>query len=193
VGLPEGEHREINEINNLIVYNGKLYAGVIPKAQIWRYETDGHWTLMNSLASRPDFSVDETSSWCRVPTMAAFRGRLFAATGSCISRAIDVDPDDTLGRVYASELGQVVSHDRDIGVEWTHLTAVREAKELRLYVNGERVAASQTTGRHTFDLANAQPLTIGSGAQGTFAGCIADLRVYSGALPEERVKEISST
>ncbi len=193
VGLPEGEHREINEINNLIVYNGTLYAGVIPKAQIWRYETDGHWTLMNSLASRPDFSVDETSSWCRVPTMAAFRGRLFAATGSCISRAIDVDPDDTLGRVYASELGQVVSHDRDIGVEWTHLTAVREAKELRLYVNGERVAASQTTGRHTFDLANAQPLTIGSGAQGTFAGSIADLRVYSGALPEERVKEISST
>ena len=78
-------------------------------------------------------------------------------------------------------------------MEWTHLTAVREGKELRLYVNGERVAASQTPGGHTFDLANAQPLTIGSGAQGTFAGCIADLRLYSGALPEERVKEIAST
>ncbi|HAA78598.1 TPA: hypothetical protein DCE37_26160, partial [Candidatus Latescibacteria bacterium] len=36
LGIPEGEHQEINEINNLIVYNGKLYAGVIPKAQVWR-------------------------------------------------------------------------------------------------------------------------------------------------------------
>ena len=141
----------------------------------------------------PDYSVDETASWCRVPTMAAFQGRLFAATGSCISRATDVDPDDTLGRVYANELGQVVSYDRDIGVEWTHLTTVREGKELRLYVNGEFVTASQASGSHTFDLANAQPLTIGSGAQGPFAGCIADLRFYRGVLPEERVKEIAST
>jgi hypothetical protein len=186
LGLPEGEHREINEINNLIVYNGKLYAGVIPKAQIWRYETDGHWTLMNSLASRPDY-------WCRVPTLAAFQGRMFAATGSCISRAVDVDPEDTLGRVYSTELGQVVSHDHDIGGEWTHLTAVRHGRELRLYVNSELVATSQAPGRHTFDLANAQPLTIGSGAQGTFAGCIADLRLYNGALPEELVKELAAT
>ena len=198
VGLPKGEHEEINETNNLIVYNGKVYAGVIPKAQVWRYETDDHWTLMNSLASRPDFTSsssdswamdnEATATWCRVPTLAAFQGRLFAATGSCISRAVDVDPDDTLGRVYAIELGQVVSHDRDIGGEWTHLCVVRQGKELRLYVNGERTASSRAPAGHTYDLTNAQPLTIGFGAQGYFAGHIADLRLFDGVLADEQVR-----
>ena len=191
LGLPEGL-QEINEINNLIVYNGKLYAGVIPKAQVWRYETDGHWTLMNSLGSRPDFAEEEVASWCRVPTMAAFQGRLFAGTGSCISRAVDVDPDDTLGRVYAIELGQVLSHDCDIGGEWTHLAMVRQGQELRLYVQGELAAASRAPAGHTFDLANTRPLQIGSGAQGYFAGRIADLRLYAGALAEEQIREMGA-
>jgi hypothetical protein len=192
LGIPEGDHQEINEINNLIVYNGKLYAGVIPKAQVWRYETEGHWTLMNSLASRPDYTVEEIASWCRVPTMTAYRGRLFAGTGSCISRAIDVDPDHTLGRVYAIELGQTVSHDHDIGTGWTHVTAIRLGRELQLYVNGEHVATSQAPDSHTFDLTNPRPLTIGAGPQGTFAGCIADLRLYNGVLNDNQVKAIAS-
>jgi len=193
LGIPEGEYKEINEINNMIVYNGKLYAGVIPKAQVWRYETDGHWTLMNNLASRPDYAVEEAASWCRVPTMTTFQGRLFAGTGSCISRATDVDADDTLGRVLATELGQVVSHDRDIGADWTHVAAIRQGKELQLFVNGECVATSQAPKGHSFDLRNALPLTIGAGPQGVFAGCIAGLRLYDGALSAEQVKTLAST
>jgi len=192
LGIPEGDHREINEINNLVVYNGKLYAGVIPKAQVWRYESDGHWTLMNSLASRPDYTVEDTASWSRVPTMTAFQGHLFAASGSCIARAIDADPDDTLGRVYATELGQVVSHDHDIGTDWTHITAIRQAKELQLYVNGTHVSTTTASAGHSFDLNNPHPLTIGSGPQGAFAGRIADLRLYNTALSGEQVSTLAS-
>lgn len=192
LGIPEGEHAEINEINNMIAYNGKLYAGVIPKAQVWRYETDGHWTLMNSLASRPDYAVDEGASWCRVATMTAFQGRLFAGTGSCISRAIDVDADDTLGRVLATELGQVVSHDHDIGADWTHVAAIRQGKELQLFVNGEHAATSLAPKGHSFDLTNPLPLTIGAGPQGAFAGRIADLHLYRGALSAEQAMALAS-
>ena len=190
LGIPEGL-REINEINDLVVHNGKLYAGVIPKAQVWRYESDGHWTLMASLASRPDYAEAEIHSWGRVPTFASFQGRLFAATGACVSRAVDCDPDGTLGRVYAIDLGQAVSHDHDIGGEWTHVAAMRQGKELRLYVNGEHTASSQAPHGHTFDLTNTQPLTIGSGAQGHFAGTIGDVRIYEGALSEREVAEIA--
>ena len=191
LGIPEGL-REINEINDLIVYNGKLYAGVIPKAQVWRYEADGHWTLLNSLASRPDYADAEAFSWCRVPTFAAYRGRLFAGTGSCISRAVDIDPDCTLGRVYAIELGQVVSHDYDIGGGWTHLAAVRAGKRLRLYVNGEPAASSQAPPGHSFDLTNTRPLTIGFGSQGHFAGMIRDVRIYAGALDEQDIESVQA-
>ena len=42
--FPASSHtraRESNEINDLVVYNDKLYAGVIPKAEVYRYESDG--------------------------------------------------------------------------------------------------------------------------------------------------------
>lgn len=181
LGIPEG-FRQCNEINDLTVHNGKLYAGVIPKAQVYRYETDDHWTLLGSLGSSADFRDENAPSWRRVPTLTTFRGRLFAGTGSCISRAEDVDPDGSLGRVYALQTGQMACHDRDIGHEWTHLAAVRQGKRLSLYVNGLLVASSESPARQTLDLANTQPLRIGCGAQGHFAGELSDLRLYGLAL-----------
>ena len=189
LGLPAGE-RECNEINDLAVYNGKVYAGVIPKAQVYRYESDGQWTLLRSLAKRPDWHADRSPSWCRVTSLTSFRGRLFASTGSCQGRAVDVDPDETLGRVYALQAGQVVSHERDIGGDWTHLAVVRQGAELRLYVNGRPSISSQAPEGRAFDLANTQPMRIGFGAQGSFAGALADLRLYAGALAPDQIKEL---
>ena len=89
-------------------------------------------------------------------------------------------------------MGQTVSHDHDIGTGWTHVTAIRQGRELQLYVDGEQVATSQAPDSHTFDLTNPRPLTIGAGLQGTFAGCIADLRLYNGVLNDNQVKAIAS-
>jgi len=133
LGLSEGMY-QCNEINDLTVHNGKLYTGVIPKAQVYRYESDGHWNLLGCLASRPDYADDKVDTWRRVTSLVPYQGKLFASTSSCKGRSIDVDPDGTLGRVYALQTGQVVSHERDIGSNWTHLAAVREDKQLRLYV-----------------------------------------------------------
>ena len=54
------------------------------------------------------------------------------------------------------------------------------------------MATSQAPKGHSFDLTNALPLTIGAGPQGAFAGRIADLRLYSGALAAEQVKALVS-
>lgn len=189
LGLPEGM-RECNEVMDLTVYNGKLYAGVIPKAQVYRYEADGRWTLMASLASRPDWAEEDSPTWCRVTSLTAFRGRLLASTGACRGRAVDLDPDETLGRVLAFQAGQVVSHERDIGGGWTHLAAIRRGKGLHLYVNGRLSASSQAAGGRTFHLANTQPLHIGLGAQGHFSGAMSDLRLYAGALSDAQVGEL---
>ena len=189
LGIPEGL-RNINEINDLTVYNGKLYAGVIPKAQVYRYEADGHWTLLGSLARRPDWAEDNVPSWNRVTSITSFQGRLFACTGACQGRAVDVDPDETLGRVYSCQAGQVVSHEHDIGGDWTHLAAVRQGKELRLYVNGHLSAMSQAPRGCFLDLTNTQPLRIGFGAQAHFCGAISDVRVYGAALDASEVSDL---
>jgi len=191
LGIPEGL-REINEINDLTVYNGKLYAGVIPKAQVYRYESDGHWTLLRSLATRPDWAEGNTPSWNRVTSITSFQGRLFACTGACQGRAIDVDPEETLGRVYSIQAGQVVSHERDLGDAWTHITAIRCDQQLDLFINGERSASSLAAEGYSFDLTNTRPLLIGYGAQAHFRGAIADLRIYREALAEEEVARLGT-
>jgi hypothetical protein len=68
-----------------------------------------------------------------------------------------------------------VSHERDIGGQWAHVVAVRDGRDLRLYINGVLSDSSQLPAGHVFDLSNAQPLTIGFGAQGSFCGAIADV------------------
>lgn len=188
LGIPEGLH-QCNEVMDLRVYNGKLYAALIPKSQVWRYESDGHWTLMASLASRPDWHHDDVNSWCRVTCLNSFAGKLCAATGSCYSRADHLDEEDTLGRIHALTTGQVCSHEHDIGGDWTHVSAVRERKETRLYINGSLSASSRAPARTTFDLTNVSPLFIGYGTQTYFKGAISDVRMYRGALSPEEILE----
>jgi hypothetical protein len=193
LGLPEGQP-EINEINALVVHNGKLYAGVLPKAQLWRCDGDGQWALLGALAARSDWSPerDAIATWLRLNCLTSFRGRLFAGTGTCHGNAAMLDPDRTCGRVLNLDVSHVVSHERDIGGEWTHLVAARVGKTLTLYVQGARAIQSYTPMGFRFDLANERPLLIGSGAQGTFDGAVADVRLYAHGLDQNAVRRLAS-
>lgn len=190
LGLPEGP-KLCNEVMDLTVYNGKLYAGLIPKAEVYRYEKDGDWKLLGSLARRSDWDVDATHTWVRVACVTAFQGRLFAGTGSCQGRALDAPADPSLGRVFSIQAGQVVSHERDIGGDWTHLTAVRRGRNLELYVNGKLSASSRLREGPAFNLSNNDPMWIGFGAQNFFHGALADLRLYDGALDAASIRHLA--
>ena len=186
LGIPEGLF-ECNEVMDLRVHNGKLYAALIPKSQVWRYESDEHWTLISSLASRRDWLPDDPDSWCRVTCLNSYRGQLIASTGSCFSRSLHQDEEDTLGRVHALTVGQVCSHEHDIGGEWTHLSAIREGKETRLFINGNLSSSSRSPEHTTFDLTNVSPLYLGYGPQTYFRGAMADVRLYDGAISEHEI------
>lgn len=193
LGLPEGVgENECNEINALTVYNGKLYGGAIPKAEFYRYERDGDWTLLGRFASRADWKQESFPTWLRLTALTAYQGKLFGCTGSCQGRAVDAPADPSLGRVFSIQAGQVVSHERDIGGDWTHLAAVRAGRDLRLYVNGELSATSELRPGSAFDLTNTVPLRIGFGAQNYFSGAMADLRLYSGALQSNEIRTLAA-
>ena len=93
--------------------------------------------------------------------MASHQGRLFAGTGSCQGRVCDVDPNGTLGRVYAIRVGQIVSHEHDVGGGWTYLAVVRRGAKFELYINGCLSAWSAAPKGRVLNISNGEPLLIG--------------------------------
>ncbi|WP_410962135.1 hypothetical protein, partial [Salmonella sp. SAL4457] len=74
------------EINGLTVYNGKLYAGSIPRAEVYRYEGEKEWTLLKRFFApqgwepipvKHDTSLPErrkrVGEWTRVTSLTVYK------------------------------------------------------------------------------------------------------------------------
>ena len=62
------------ETMGMMVYNGKLYAGTLPLAEMYRYDGDKTWTRLQQLDLTPD--VRYRRAW----SMAVHGGRLYCGT-----------------------------------------------------------------------------------------------------------------
>jgi hypothetical protein len=187
------------ETNALAVYNGKLYGGSIPRAEVCRYDGDASWTSLRRFYSpegwRPGLpgkaSRKEVNEWSRVTSLTVCDGKLFAGAGSCTSSVKDA-PIDVRGKVFGMEAGKMASYDDDLGAGWKHLAAVRDGRQLKLYIDGKLAAKSTEFEPSQYDLSNAQPLRIGFGQTEYFAGAMNDVRLYQGALSEAQIQDLSS-
>lgn len=160
------------ESMGMAVYNGKLYAGTLPLAEVYRYDGDDNWTSTGRLDTTPD--VRYRRAW----SMAVFEGKLFCGTLPS-------------GHIYSLEAGRNVTYDRALPTGWVHLTAVKAADRLQLYVDGEPVAESAPFDAEAYDLTNDQPLKIGFGAHDYFNGSLRDVRLYDRVLTKEEVKTLA--
>ena len=168
----EGQMGQEKEVMGMAVYNGKLYGGTLPLAEVYRFDGTGNWHNTGQLDTTPE--VKYRRAW----TMGVFDGQLFCGTLPS-------------GKVFSMEAGHAVSWDKALLPGWQHITAVRRGDTLSLVVNGELVASRSGQGS-ALSLTNQAPLTIGFGAHDYFHGRIRDFRVYTRALPEEEIKNLSA-
>lgn len=160
------------EVMGMAVYNGKLYAGTLPLAQVYRYDGDQQWTCTGQLDTTPE--VQYRRAW----STAVFQGKLYYGTLPS-------------GRVYSLAAGHNTTYDQTLAPGWQHLAAIRNGNMLTLYIDGKMVSASTPFDPTTYDLTNAEPLQIGFGQHDYFHGCIADLRLYGGALNNDAITAIA--
>jgi hypothetical protein len=148
----------------LASYNGALYAGTLPHAEVYRYDRDDSWTMLRSLDQTPDVL------YRRVHAMAVYRGELFCGTLPS-------------GRVYSLQTGVVVSHDQSLAAGWRHVAAVRAGAEVELFVDGHSVAKRNApdAGR-AIDLGSGATLRLGGGPHAGMDGELAAVRLYDRAL-----------
>lgn len=168
----EGRLGKELEVMGMAVFNGKLYGGTLPLAQVWRRD-DAGWTLTGRL----DFSdVEYRRAW----SMAVFQGRLFCG----------VLPS---GHLHALQAGAAVSFDRAVGEGWRHVAAIREQGRLKVFLDGKQVAQSTDTSAGRMNLDAKAPLRIGMGEHATFNGALRDVRLYRRALASTEVISLAST
>src|ERR1051325_11532478 len=176
--LGDDPSHRINEINDLTIYNGKLYAGLLPKGQVFRLWQGDQWTLIKQLVDNDAYDPRLVETWNRAPSMAVYRGRLFVGTSNCHG-SFDTCPHPQAGRN--------VSYDDDLGGGWHHLVAVMDQTELRLYVDGKLASRSASFAPGVFNLSNGKSLDLGVGPQNHFSGSLSDVRIYDRALDEGNV------
>jgi hypothetical protein len=57
------------EINGLVVYNGKLYGGAIPRAEVFRYDDGVAWTSVGRFLEPLDYQFQDSKEWARVTSL----------------------------------------------------------------------------------------------------------------------------
>lgn len=165
-GKPAGEL----ETMGMMVYNGKLYAGTLPSSRVYRLDGENTWTpVSEQLDTAP-------GKYRRAWSMALYQGKLFCGTLPS-------------GNVWSLQAGGCVTHDHALAPGWRHLAAVRQGRDLLLYVDGVRVAAGTLPGDSPFDISSDIPLQIGRGPGDYFNGYMRNLQVYTRALSEAEIKQ----
>lgn len=186
------------EVNALVVYNGKLYGGSIPRAEVCRYDGQEQWTSLKRFYSPEGWEPvppadnggkptrQQVAEWSRVTSLTIHAGRLFASIGSCTSSVLDA-PADVRGRIFSMESGKGVCYEQGLEPGWKHIVAMRQGKQLKLFLNGKLVSTSTEFQPGDFDLSNEQPLRIGFGQTDYFCGKMSDVRLFEGSLSDDEV------
>ena len=161
------------EVMGISVYNGQLFAGTLPFADVYRYQGGTQWTTTGRLDNTPD--VKYRRAW----SMAVFDGKLYCG----------VLPS---GKVLSLEVGKSVTYDRALPSGWQHLTAVRRESQLQLFVNGKLVSSTGEFDQSRFRKPSGAALRIGFGQHDYFNGQMKDVRIYDRALVPREIRRIAN-
>ena len=160
------------EVMGMLVHNGRLIAGTLPLAEVYSYEGDTTWLKIDQLDRTPD--VKYRRAW----TMAEHDGKLFCSTLPS-------------GKIYGFEAGKSVMSPNEVPSGWQHVTAIKTADRLKLYINGKLVNETKISASTKFNLNSESPIKIGFGPSDYFNGRMKELRLYNRALNDQEIKELS--
>ena len=166
-----GRLGEEKEVMGMLVHNGRLLAGTLPLAEVYQYESADRWKKLARLDLTPD--VTYRRAW----TAAEHHGRVYFATLPS-------------GHIYSFAAGKSVAWEHDLKAGWRHITAVKRAGQLELYLDGMRVAASEPFDLRDYDLQTDGPLRIGVGSTDFHRGRLRDVRLYQRSLSEAEIHAI---
>ncbi|MFM7594322.1 MAG: LamG-like jellyroll fold domain-containing protein [Isosphaeraceae bacterium] len=166
-----GRLGESLEVMGLAVHNGSLFGGTLPSAEVYRYLGGQKWLTTGKTDPTPD--VKYRRAW----SMAEFQGRLFCGTLPS-------------GHVYSYQSGLASTIDKPVGPGWHHVVAVRDAKSLRLYLDGTLAAEAASPKAGEINVSAKSSLKIGHGVHDNLRGRLRDVAIYRGTLSAGEISRL---
>ena len=96
------------------------------------------------------------------------------------------------GKVFSFSAGQQATWGHSLSAAWHHVVAVKSGQRLTLYLDGERVSQSPDFEAAGYNLNTDAPLRIGAGANGTFNGRLAGVRIYRRTLNAAEIEQLAT-
>lgn len=213
-GNPKGAHQTYS----FMAYQGEMYVGTWPKAEVFRYNGLKEWINCGRLGSEKE-----------VMGMVVYNGKLYAGTLPLAkvyryesgtewadTGRLDMTPDEKLHKIYkyrrawtmavyngklfcstlpsglvkSIEAGKSVTYDYELAPGWRHLVGVRSGNKLKLYIEGKLATSSSEFNPADYDISNDKPFKIGFGQHDYFNGRISELRVYNRALTAKEIEAL---
>ncbi|MFM7127972.1 MAG: LamG-like jellyroll fold domain-containing protein, partial [bacterium] len=166
-----GRLGESLEVMGLAVHNGSLFGGTLPSAEVYRYLGGQKWLTTGKTDPTPD--VKYRRAW----SMAEFQGRLYCGTLPS-------------GHVYSYQSGLASTIDKPVGPGWHHVMAVRDAKSLRLYLDGTLAAEAASPKAGEINVSAKSSLKIGHGVHDNLRGRLRDVAIYRGSLSAGEISRL---
>ena len=110
--------------------------------------------------------------------MAEHDGQLFAGTLPS-------------GKVFAYSAGQQIMWGHSLPPGWHHVTGVKSANRLTLFVDGELVARTPPFDASSYLVDADRTLQLGTGINGPLNGTLADVRIYRRALGVAEIEALA--
>jgi hypothetical protein len=198
-----GRLGDSTEVMALNVYNGKLYASAIPRAEVFRFERDGAWTSLRRFFEpegwrpvlvanmhRPPHGDRRMREWARVTSLTQHAGLLYASVGSCTSAAIDA-PADVRGSVQGMGVGIVATTPRSLEPGWHHVAARSRGNQVTIHIDGREVASAE--GQLPRPAVTSAALRIGQDETGPYRDEIAAFRMDPRPLDDREIAELAAS
>jgi len=160
------------EVMGMMVHNGRLLAGTLPQAEIYDYLGNSSWKKIVRLDFTPN--VKYRRAW----TMAEHDGQLFCSTLPS-------------GKIFSFEAGANTAWGHSLPKGWHHISAIKSANQLLLYLDGKKVSQSGIFKPDSIKILNSKLIRIGMGTHQPFVGDLSEFRIYNRALLASEISKLA--
>lgn len=183
---PDGQYEQTR---SLVVYDGKLYAGLGNSAgdgEVWALD-NGTWSMVGGSGTNSSWPANTIEM---IQSFSVYHGKLYAGLGNTANNDAQIWSYGNNGFLQSSTVGQ--------DTNWHHIAATYDGSTMKIYIDGQldaqtSVSLSMPDTDQSLLIGSTYGTTESGWGQGVFNGKIDELRISNVARTSFTTKPYTTT